>query len=97
MKTSRYVYLYILFLCCLFGSRAIYCHVLDLEFVSPADRFMMDREEGYRGDFWDWLSEQDAKADRRDQWINDKMHDLGMEIAECFDPEFDAKCPQGGS
>lgn len=86
MKTwgfKHFAFIYIGFLTVLFGSRAVYCHVIDIDYFGPEAHFQV---EGDGRNFFEWLADEEAREERRDAWISETAAEIGWEFAGCFDP-----------
>ena len=96
MKNRTYFLGYIFFLTCLFGSRWIYCHVMELEYYGPEVQYFADCDKAGRVlDLYEWAEYRAERDAKQAEWVDGIMHEIGMEIAATFDPEFEAKCPSG--
>lgn len=74
-----------IFSAALIGTTLAYAHVVDLEFISYADRYDLDPNKDGR-DFFEWLNEQNRKEELRDQWVKDLVGEVAFEVAASFDP-----------
>lgn len=85
MKTKTAIILSIHFSLVLFCATALYPHVVDLEYISPVDRYDLDPNKEGR-DFFEWVNEQNRREDALHEWVVDLAKEVAFEVAASFDP-----------